>query len=109
MSEFNDMVIRALERLEDKMDSLQEETRGMKTEQSIQNHHLADYNESLKEHMRRTSLLEGRVDSLEVQATAIADKESFIQKHWKRLATIAGIISALASAWYSIIQINRKP
>lgn len=94
-----------VEKLTDKVDSANIKLTELNKTQEVHSRYLSDYNESLREHMRRTELLETRVDSLEDITKAEKVKRNFIRSHWKRIALIAGVISALASAMWSLVQI----
>ncbi len=105
-----EFIIRMLERLDEKTDSLLEKHHEGIAEltniTSRQNSLLAEYNQSLQEHMRRTDLLEQRVQPLEtdLETREIAkDLRSARLKKWG--ATVA-IISAAAAATWSIVQIG---
>ena len=108
MSDNDNIIIRSLERIEAKTDKLHDEVTAITVKQEIHTHHLADYNESLREHMRRTQLLENRVDTLEKHTAQERLRESFIRRNWKMLATIAGIGSAIAGMIGTYFQIMGK-
>jgi len=122
----NDFILRMLERLDEKMDDLiqrQAEHKTtldvhVKTEEDLQarnqtilskhSDHIAEYNEQLKEHMRRTDLLEKRVEPLEHDLELRNLKQSFIAAHWKKISLVFGIIGAAAGAIWSGVQIWAK-
>ena len=108
MSDFNDFVLRMLERLDSKLDDVRKsQAEGQKTAE-IQALRLEEYNESLREHIRRTELLESRVEELEDIKKLQHAKSSIIARHWKMLSIIAATISAIAAAAVSTWQLWSK-
>ena len=126
----NDFILRILERLDTKIDDLVKGTAEQKfsleahtkTEEAIregihdeiicikevllkQTENLIEYNQQLKEHMRRTELLEDRVQPLEKDLIMRQNKTSFITQHWKKVALGVSILGGLGGAIWSIIQI----
>lgn len=108
MGDNSHLILSAIDRLENKADKMQQDIADIKSTMEVHAHHLGDYNDSLKEHMRRTQLLEGRVDKLEDESHVKKIQQSFLRRRWKTLATIGAVISAFASAAWSIFQILGK-
>jgi Mg2+ and Co2+ transporter CorA len=92
MSDINEFVLNRLDKIEDKIDDANDRVFSQLTEH---NRLLSDYNESLREHMRRTKLLEDKVDPMHqsYQEKIIADK--LHSNRWKRWLMILGAVSTL--------------
>lgn len=126
----NDFILRMLERLDEKlddlmkrsadqgaalaghisaedsvMDSVREDIQSINDALHIQSTHLAQYNDHLKEHMRRTELLEKRVEPLERDFLEREVKVQWTTKHWKKLGLVAAALSGIAGAIWSAVQI----
>lgn len=110
MDRKDDFIIRMLERLDEKTDDLlQKHTDAvMKAHDTatLQNSLLAEYNQSLNEHMRRTDLLESRVKPLEDDLELREISKEIRMARLKRTAVVVGILSAAAGAIWSVIQIS---
>lgn len=103
-----DFILRMLERLDEKMDNVIQSQADHKSILAAHADHLTEYNQQLKEHIRRTDLLEQRLDPVEKDLEARTLKQSFIAAHWKKISVVAGIIAALAGAIWSGVQIYLK-
>lgn len=126
----NDFILHMLERLNEKMDDLSKQQSATKielevhvktskiTEENIkadtaeikqalakQSEHLRVYNQQLKEHMRRTELLESRLNPIEKDFIARTTKKGFVAAHWKKASVMAAVVSSLAAAGWAIVQI----
>jgi len=126
----SDFILRMLERLDEKMDDIVQkhaeykayfdvhartdetlhlkiasETQAMQQILSEQSKHIAEYNHHLKEHMRRTELLENRVVPLEADLYNRKSKHGFILSHWKKISLVTAALSAAAAAIWTMIQI----
>lgn len=103
-----DFMLRMLERLDEKMDNVIQSQADHKSILATHAEHLTEYNQQLKEHIRRTDLLERRVYPLEKDMEARKLKQGFIAAHWKKVSFMAGILAALAGAIWSGVQIYLK-
>jgi chromosome segregation ATPase len=125
-----DYLIRALERLNDRLDDIdkkQSETRTMlevhvKTSEITEEHaktrhddikqnitkqakQLELYNQYLKEHMRRTELLENRIKPIEDDYVLRKTKKNLISANWKKISMFAAILSSFGAAVWAVVQI----
>jgi hypothetical protein len=101
MSDTIDFIQRRLEKLEDKIDAGNDK---ISDQLDIQSKLLSDYNTSLREHMRRTELLEGKVEPMHVKFTEDSIADKIKSRDWKKIlmilgaiATVVGIITGIAS------------
>jgi len=105
MTANSDLLIRILERTDKKLDDLINTVATQSTSIAVQSEHISEYNNQLKEHMRRTELLEHRVEPLEDDLKLRETKKNFVIAHWKKLAVVAAGLSGLAGMIWSIMQI----
>lgn len=133
MSDINDFILSKLERLDEKLDDIKlqnisidtasknheakdalrhEEVMKLSGQLDGQSKLLGDYNDSLKEHIRRTELLEKKVDANEVRFSPIEkeykDKqvEAEVRHKWgKKWVAIAGAIGTIIGVAAAIQQL----
>ena len=101
----NDLLVGILERTDKKLDSLIEKSADQNSTLILQSERLAEYNEHLKEHMRRTQLLEARIEPLEDDLKSRVIKKGFLADHWKKIALVFSILGGLAGTIWSVMQI----
>jgi hypothetical protein len=100
-----ELLLKILERTENKLDSLLEKTADHNASLQIQGQRLGEYNDHLKEHMRRTDLLEQRIVPLENDLTVRETKKSYVAQHWKTIVVIFTAIAGTLGAIWSAMQI----
>lgn len=119
MTDINEFLLNKLDKLDEKLDHIKEdqaETRialqnhekrdeamcdnvnKMGTELVIQSKLLSEYNDSLREHMRRTKMLEDKVEPMHREWS---DRQVIVNHKtnvWKKVVTVIGVITAIAGA-----------
>jgi archaellum component FlaC len=98
VTDINEFLLNKLDKIENKIDSV-------KDEQLTQAKLLGDYNESLREHMRRTEILEKKVKPLHTQYEEELLAEKLKMKTWKKLVAAVGIIGTLVGLGVGIAQL----
>jgi UDP-N-acetylglucosamine pyrophosphorylase len=63
------------------------------------------YNQYLKEHMRRTELLENRIKPIEDDYVLRKTKKNLISANWKKISMFAAILSSFGAAVWAVVQI----
>ena len=117
-----EFIARQMERINDKLDSIaenavayrvafdthakiEEEWREeVKTSMDSTNGRLGEYNHQLCEHIRRTEILEGKTEKLEKHVTSEVAKVSYRAFVIKRVSVVIGIVAAVASMAWTVIQ-----
>lgn len=123
--EINDFLLNKLDKLDTKLDQIKDQQVEFKVafetheerDKEIQNdvktmgasvkdqsNLLADYNQSLREHMRRTSLLEAKVEPLHVKYTEDGVAAKLHSQRVKLALKVLGIIATLATIGAGIAQ-----
>lgn len=90
MSDINEFVLNRLDKIEDKVDCVGDK---LSEQMATQNRLLGEYNQSLREHMRRTQILENKVEPMHelYEEKIVADK--IFSKKWKKISIIIGTIA----------------
>ena len=126
MSDINEFLLNKLDKLDGKLDTIREEqlvskvafggheerdqemhddVKSMGTELKTQSKLLGDYNQSLKEHMRRTELLENKVEPMFTEFQDAKTLQKIKSEKRKKLLKIAGIISVIVGIAAGIAQV----
>lgn len=92
MSDTVDFIQRRLEKLEDKIDIGHDKILSQLDQQSKL---LNDYNISLREHMRRTELLEGKVEPMHVKFQEDSIAALIKSRDWKKIVIILSTIATV--------------
>lgn len=109
MTDINEFLLNKIDKFDEKLDRQSEETRDAVKEVSheltYQSKLLADYNQSLREHIKRTRMLEEKVEPLhaERQERLVADKLKM--KTWKKVTVILGVLATLVGIGVGIAQL----
>ncbi len=126
MTDINEFILNKLDKLDNKLDNIkddQAETRvalenhekrdeeihqdvkKMGSELANQSKLLGEYNQSLREHMRRTQMLEDKVDPMHKEW---ADRQVIVKhkmKTWKKIAAFIGIAATVVGLLAGIAQL----
>lgn len=109
MTNINDFFINRFDKLENKLDEQTDEVReavkNIGDELSIQSKLLSEYNQSLREHMRRTKNLEAKVDPLYTEYTEHKVEIKLKMKTWKKVAAFIGILGTVVALGVGIAQL----
>jgi hypothetical protein len=126
VSDINEFLLNKLDKLDGKLDTIREEqlvskaafgshedrdqemhddVKSMGTELKNQSKLLGDYNQSLKEHMRRTELLENKVEPMFTEFQDKQALEKIKQAKRKKILKIAGVISVIVGIAAGIAQV----
>ena len=122
----DDFIFRMLERLEIKLDDLtqnytkldvnldihfkegqkiSEDIKELKDGFKAQAVNLSEYNKQLREHIRRTELLEKKIEPIEKAYFTEKTKANFIAAHWKKIAIVTTVAGTITGIVIGILQI----
>jgi len=126
VSDINEFLLNKLDKLDGKLDTIREEqlvskaafgshevrdqemhddVKGMGAELKNQSKLLGDYNQSLKEHMRRTEMLENKVEPMFVEFADVKLLQKAKSEKIKKMLKIAGVISVIVGIAAGIAQV----
>ena len=126
MSDINEFLLNKLDKLDGKLDTIREEqlvskaafgshedrdqemhddVKGMGAELKNQSKLLGDYNQSLKEHMRRTEMLENKVEPMFMEFNDAKLLQKAKSEKIKKMLKIAGVISVIVGIAAGIAQV----
>lgn len=94
----------ALEKHERRDEEIHNDVKQMGAEIAHQSKLLGEYNESLREHMRRTELLENKVEPIHKEWLNKKIVKRHNVKTWKKIVAISAGITAVAGALLAINQ-----
>ena len=100
LEEIKDQNIRTsvlLETHEKKDQELREDVRALNAHFTVQARQLSEYNESLREHIRRTELLEGKILPIEKAFNSEQAVEEYQEGKTKRIVMILSGLAALVA------------
>lgn len=126
MDNISDFLLNKLDKLEEKLDQVREdqaetraaligherrdeeihvEVKKITSELINQSKLLGDYNHSLREHMRRTELLENKLEPIHIKFEEDKLKDSLKMKTWKKVLAILGGLATIAALAVSIAEL----
>ena len=126
MSDINEFLLNKLDKLDGKLDTIREEqlvskaafgahedrdqemhvdVKSMNVELKNQSKLIGDYNQSLKEHMRRTEMLENKVEPMFTEFSNVKLLQKAKSEKRKKMLKIAGVISVIVGIAAGIAQV----
>lgn len=109
MTDINEFILNRLDKSEEKQEKRDEEIRSALSdvgdELSNQSKLLSEYNQSLREHMKRTRMLEDKVEPMHKEWADAKVVEKHKMKTWKKVMVGLGIAGAVVGLLTGIAQL----